>query len=76
MVTVFRCSFIQLLFLNFQVLNVRRALFNLALELTPDKESTKPLREMLKSELGECWILAAKVARKAGQVRHIKTLLL
>jgi len=52
------------------VLKVRRALFGLALELTPDKEITKPLKEKLRSELSECWLLSAKVARKAGQVRE------
>ena len=52
------------------VLKVRRALFGLALELTPEKDVTKPLRDKLRSELSECWLLSAKVARKAGQVRE------
>ncbi len=50
------------------VLNVRRALLGLGLELTPEKDVTKPLRDKLRSELSECWLLSAKVARKAGQV--------
>jgi hypothetical protein len=50
------------------VLKVRRALFGMALELTPEKDSTKLLRKKLRSELSECWLLSAKVARKAGQV--------
>jgi hypothetical protein len=47
---------------------VRRALLGLGLELTPEKDVTKPLRDKLRSELSECWLLSAKVARKAGQV--------
>jgi hypothetical protein len=50
------------------VLKVRRALFGMALELTPEKDSTKLLTKKLRSELSECWLLSAKVARKAGQV--------
>jgi hypothetical protein len=50
------------------VLKVRRALFSLALDLTPDEDRLKPLREKLRSELSECCLLSAKVTRKAGQV--------
>ena len=49
------------------VLKVRQTLFNLALDMVP--ESEKKLRHKLRSELSECWILAAKVSRKGGQVK-------
>lgn len=56
------------------VLKVRRTLFSLALDLIPERDSTRSLRQKLRSELSECWILSAKVSRKAGQVKTVSQL--
>ena len=52
------------------VLRIRRALLELAMH---QSQSLKPL---LKSQLGECWLTSAKVARKARQLNKAYNLLL
>ena len=55
------------------VLRVRRSLMELSLEKTL---GTAELQSCITSHLGECWLLAAKVARKSNQYNKAYTLLL
>ena len=54
------------------VLRVRRALIDIAL----DQIENDDLKNKLKTELSHCWLMSAKVARKAGQLSKAYNLLL
>ena len=54
------------------VLKVRRAL----VEMAVSKEKDETLKVKLKTELSQCWLMSAKVARKAGQLNKAYNLLL
>ena len=54
------------------VLKVRRAL----VEMTIGKVQSEAVKVKLKTELSHCWLMSAKVARKAGQLNKAYNLLL
>lgn len=57
------------------VLKVRRALIEISLTKAR-KSSSEMMSKLLSTELGDCWLSSAKVARKAGQLNKAYNLLL
>ena len=57
------------------VLKVRRALLDISLKASLESDS-KSKADLLKRQLGDCWLMSAKVARKAGQLNKAYNLLL